>query len=141
MFKIIQQLAKKHKEMIVYVIFGVLTTAFDWLVYLLLKQFMDENIANALSQAAAIVFAFFTNKVYVFNDKSFEIKIFLKQFIEFSALRLVTLGINSGAFFCMTKLLNVDDIISKISVSVIVLILNFIFSKLIVFKNKGAKKQ
>ncbi|MBE6718525.1 MAG: GtrA family protein [Ruminococcaceae bacterium] len=141
MIDLFTALYKKHKTIIIYIIFGVLTTAVDFVSYIILtKSFgIDENISNVISQILAIIFAFVTNKIFVFEDKDLKPKALLTQFAKFTSLRLVTLLLNSGMFFVMTESMHVNDIITKVLVSVIVIILNYIFSKLIVFKktNKG----
>jgi len=140
MIEKIKELYAKHKEIIVYVIFGVLTTAVDFATYILLTRLfsMNEDASNVIAQIVAIIFAFFTNKLYVFNDKSMKMRDVLSQFAKFASVRLVTLVLNSGLFFVMNKV-GINDIITKAVVSVIVIILNYIFSKLIVFRKKADK--
>ena len=140
MIEKIKELYAKHKEIIVYVIFGVLTTAVDFATYILLTRLfsMNEDASNVIAQIVAIIFAFFTNKLYVFNDKSMKMRDVLSQFAKFASVRLVTLVLNSGLFFVMNKM-GINDIITKAVVSVIVIILNYIFSKLIVFRKKADK--
>ena len=140
MIEKIKELYAKHKEIIVYVIFGVLTTAVDFATYILLTRLfsMNEDASNVIAQIVAIIFAFFTNKLYVFNDKSMKLRVVLSQFAKFASVRLVTLVLNSGLFFVMNKM-GINDIITKAVVSVIVIILNYIFSKLIVFRKKADK--
>lgn len=140
MIQKIKELYAKHKEIIVYVIFGALTTAVDFATYILLTRLfsVNEDVANVIAQIVAIIFAFFTNKLYVFNDKSMKLRVVLSQFAKFASVRLVTLVLNSGLFFVMNKM-GINDIITKAVVSVIVIILNYIFSKLIVFRKKADK--
>ncbi len=135
MSKIIE-LIKKHKELIAYGIFGVLTTVVDFLSYFLLANifFVEENISNILSQVIAIIFAFVTNKIFVFGDKKNGLKNISVQFTKFFSMRLVSLIINSGLFYLMVDLLKINDMISKAIVSIIVVILNYIFSKIFIFK-------
>ncbi len=139
MIKRAKELFFKYKEMISYLFFGVLTTAVDFVSYYLLTRLfsLEQNVANILSQIVAIIFAYITNKLFVFEDKSMDIKSLLSQFATFASLRTVTLVLNSGMFFVMGNLMNINDIITKVVVSVVVIILNYIFSKLIVFRKKG----
>ena len=138
MFDTAKKLFYKYKEMISYLFFGVLTTAVDFVAYYALTRFLavGEGAANVLSQIIAIIFAFFTNKLFVFEDKKTDIKTLLSQFVAFGSLRAVTLLLNSVLFIIMLDKLKMNDIITKIIISVIVIILNYVFSKLIVFKKK-----
>ena len=129
-------LAKKHRELIVYGIFGVFTTLVDFLSYYALANFwgIEENLSNIISQVTAIIFAFITNKLFVFEDKKSGLKEVGLQFATFFSMRLVSLLTNSSLFWLLLDVLHVNDLISKALVSVIVVILNYIFSKFLVFK-------
>lgn len=138
MIKTIKDLLIKYKEIISYLFFGVLTTAVDFVSYYILTRFLhlDEGFSNVLAQFLAIVFAYVTNKLFVFEDKSNGFKSLVIQFGKFFSLRLVTLVLNSILFIVMIDKMGINDIITKAIVSVIVIILNYVFSKLIVFKSK-----
>ena len=97
--------------------------------------------------AAAVIFAFVTNKIWVFESKSWKPSVALKEFWLFVAARLITgvlewfgvpllvaIGLNQPLF-------GIDGFVAKILVSVIVIILNYVFSKLIIFKNKDEKPE
>lgn len=139
MIQKIMELAKKYRELITYVIFGVLTTIVDFGSYLILTRFLavNEDISNVIAQILAIIFAFITNKLFVFEDKNMKAINVLLQFFKFTSLRLVTLFINSALFTLLVHTLKINDIITKIIVSFIVIVLNYIFSKLIIFRKKG----
>ncbi|MBE6671043.1 MAG: GtrA family protein [Ruminococcaceae bacterium] len=143
MIKSLLSIYQKNKHIITYLVFGVLTTAVDFVSYIILANTfsINENIANILSQVIAIIFAFVTNKLFVFEDKNLKLKHLLTQFTKFASLRLVTLVLNSAMFFVMVDLCSINDLISKIVIAVIVIILNYIFSKLIVFKKAKQKEE
>ena len=130
------ELIKKYKELIVYGIFGVLTTIVDFGTYYVLTNVLgaEENLSNVISQITAIVFAFITNKIFVFEDKKSGLKDITVQFSKFFSMRLVSLLINSVLFWVMVELLSINDFVTKASVSVIVVVLNYIFSKIFIFK-------
>lgn len=132
----ILELIKKYKELIVYGIFGVLTTIVDFGTYYVLTNVIgaEENLSNVLSQITAIVFAFITNKIFVFEDRKNGFIDVVMQFTKFFSMRLVSLLINSGLFWIMVEKLSVNDFVTKASVAVIVIILNYVFSKLFIFK-------
>lgn len=140
----IKDLLKKYREIIVYVIFGVLTTLVNWAVYTVLVKFFGVNItvANAIAWTAGVIFAFVTNKIYVFESKSKEPKTLAREFISFVGARIVTglmeiflpeilvnAGLNQTVF-------GIKGAIAKLIVSVAVVILNYVFSKLVVFRKK-----
>lgn len=125
------------------------------------KLNLDIIVSNTLSWTLAMVFAFFTNKLRVFKSKSFEPKLVTREFLSFAASRGVTGAIEligvpllakagfDSPFINLVHSLNLDGIkilltdgiYSKVSISVIIVILNYVFSKLIVFrKEKPADK-
>ena len=133
------ELAKKYREIITYIIFGVLTTVVDFGSYVIMTRIfhVNEDFSNVIAQILAIIFAFITNKLFVFEDKNMESMGLLIQFVKFTSLRLVTLVLNSSLFTLLVHTLKMNDIITKIAVSFIVIVLNYIFSKLIIFRKKG----
>lgn len=148
---------KKAKELIMYVIFGVITTVVSWGAYTIFINACKMPVfwANVLSWICAISFAYVTNKLWVFESKSWSGKIIIKEIITFVASRGVTGVIEIVAvpilvklsfdsiFYNMLEKMNIsakilftDGIYSKITISFIIVILNYVFSKLIVFKNR-----
>ena len=138
MIKQLKSTLIKYKEVIRYLFFGVLTTAVDFVSYYVLTRFLhlEEGLSNVIAQFLAIIFAYVTNKLFVFEDKTHDFKSLIIQFGKFLSLRLVTLVLNSVMFIVMIDKLGINDIVTKVIVSVIVIILNYVFSKLIVFKGK-----
>ena len=138
-------LFKKHKEIIMYLIFGGLTTLVSLVSYSLFVSLLPVGItvASAISWVIAVSFAFITNKLYVFESKSGNIKILLREALSFLAARLISgiveiflpeLLFKIGLSF---SLFGVKGLIAKIIVNVIVIIMNYVFSKLFVFKKAG----
>ena len=127
-----------YKEIIAYLIVGVLTTIVSLgIYYLATVTFLDPNkplelqIANIVSWIGAVVFAYFTNRKYVFNSKEPNK---VKEASKFFLSRLTTLGLDMLTMFIMVSCLSINDKISKLVSQVIVVIGNYIISKLIVFK-------
>lgn len=134
----IKELYIKYKEIINYLIFGVLTTLVSLLTYyLLVYTFLNPNnpielqIANIISWITCVTFAYITNRKYVFNSKD---KNIIKEIIKFYSSRLSTLFIDMLIMFIFVTKLNFNDKIIKIIVQIIIIILNYILSKLLVFK-------
>lgn len=153
-----KKLFEKYKEIIMYLIFGVLTTVVSWGSYTLLVGVGGLPVfwGNLLSWVLAVAFAYVTNKLWVFDSKSWALSVVAKELVGFVSSRGITgvleivcvpLMVKTGfdtLFFNLfhrlgwqLKLLYTDGIYSKILVSVMVVILNYVFSKLIVFKKKN----
>ena len=134
----IKQIYVKNREIIVYLIVGVLTTLVSLGVYYgLVLTILDPNkalelqAANVTSWIAAVTFAYFANRIFVFKSKN---KNMLKEGIKFCSSRIFTLLIDMLIMFIMVTLLHLNDKIAKIVVQVVVTVLNYIISKFIVFK-------
>ena len=142
MIEKIKKLYNNYKEIVNYLIIGVLTTVVSLVSFYLIRIFVftsnsqfDIQLANVISWVLAVLFAFVTNKMYVFESKSTGYQKFLEM-IKFYVSRLTTLGIEMFVMWLLTSPLKVDDMISKIIVQFIIVILNYVFSKLFVFKKK-----
>ena len=138
------ELYKKFSEIINYLIVGGLTTLVSLGVYYGLvltildpKHPVQLQIANVTSWIAAVTFAYFTNRVFVFKSKNPNM---LKEAIAFVAARVGSLLMDMGIMFVMVTLLHLNDKIAKIVVQVVVMIANYLFSKLFVFRKKNDNK-
>lgn len=141
-----KELIKKYEEIIRYLIIGGLTTVVSLVSYYVLTiTILDPNndlylqIANVISWILAVTFAYFTNRTFVFksNDKAS-----LKEASTFYASRVSTLLIDMGMMFILVSRMHFPDKIIKIIIQVIVVILNYIFSKFFVFnRGKNEKKK
>ena len=135
--KKIKRLLLKYKEVIMYLIFGVATTLVNWVVYSLLM-----TISNAIAWFTAVVFAYITNKLFVFESKSWNVAGVWKEVVKFFGARIATGVIEIGGlpllYYIGVKqsLFGVEGFVAKILVSVIVVILNYVFSKIFVFNKK-----
>lgn len=151
----VKELYKKHREIITYIIFGALTTAVSFISYslfvllfnalglwsvMVLGATLSVNLANLISWVCAVLFAFITNKLWVFESKSFEKSVALPEFVKFVSSRIATgvLEIVLVPFLIWIglsqSLLGIDGLIAKLIVTVLVIILNYILSKLLIFK-------
>ena len=133
---------KKYQEIINYLIVGVLTTLVSIFTYFILSLILDINnnilfiFANILSWICAVVFAYITNKKFVFNSTTSNRKEEIKVFSLFVSSRITTLLIELIFMFLTVKVLLLNDKISKVIAQIIVIILNYIISKIFVFKKK-----
>ena len=136
--KKVVNLYKKNEEIINYIIVGALTTLVSLITYYACvltildpKDALELQIANVISWIISVSFAYITNRVFVFKSKS---KNILKEVVSFVSARVITLFIDMFIMFLMVTLIGINDKISKIIVQVMVIVLNYIFSKLLVFK-------
>ena len=138
MIKNIKELFKKYREIIMYLIFGVLTTVVSLVVYYLLvytvlnpDNALQLQVANIISWIAGVAFAYFTNRSMVFQSKN---KNKLKEAGSFVLARVVTLVMDMVIMFVGVTLLHGNDKILKLVSQVVVIVSNYVFSKLFVFK-------
>lgn len=138
--KKIKELYYKYEEIISYLIVGGLTTVVSLATYYLLvytilnpKEAVELQIANIISWIASVTFAYFTNRKYVFKTKD---KISFKEVINFYLSRVSTLLLDMLMMYVFVSVLKFDDKVIKLIVQVIVIVLNYILSKFIVFKKK-----
>lgn len=130
-------------EMISYIIFGVLTTVINVVSYGLLRpvihinDYWDVLLANAIAWVLSVAFAFITNKLFVFRSKSFESTIFWRELATFVGARLLSLGVDELGMLLLVSVLLMNDWIAKIIMNVIVVIINYVLSKLFIFKKKS----
>lgn len=132
------ELLLKHREKFTYIIFGVLTTAINIISYIFFADFLEISTlsANAMALLLSIIFAFITNKVFVFQSHDFRLITFWKEGLSFFGLRLVSAVLDMGLMFVFVEILLINDLLVKVAVNIIVIILNYIFSKIFIFKKE-----
>ena len=132
-------LYKKYSEVLNYLIMGALTTLVSILVYALCTRIFHINymISNIISWILSVSFAYITNKKFVFKSICDTFKDLIIEIYQFFKYRLFSLVIDILLMYVFVELFNIDDMIAKIIVQVIVIILNYVFSKLFVFKKKS----
>lgn len=129
-------MAKLYKNGIIrYVFFGGLTTLVNLVLYIILRNFMDYNIANFFSIILAILFAYFVNSRFVFKSKASTIRQRFYEFLKFISARMSTMTIEMMGVFIFVEVIQLNDLLGKFIIQFIVLVLNYLFSKLLVFKN------
>lgn len=128
----------KYKEIINYLIFGFLTTVISLGVYYLLtmtvlnaKSSIELQLANTISWCVGVLFAYFTNRKFVFDSNNKNKK---KEFINFATSRVSTLFLDMFVMFLFVTVLKYNDQIIKIFSQILVIVGNYLLSKFIVFK-------
>lgn len=133
-------LFKKYKEQILYLVFGVLTTVVDILVFSLLTHTLlcgggrvEEIVANVIAWVAAVAFAYVTNRIFVFESRDTRV---LLELLKFTGSRALTLLIDTLIILLFTAVLSLNADLANIVANVIVIVLNYIISKLFVFRQQ-----
>ena len=124
------------EETLRYIVFGVLTTLVNFGLFVFMYELcgIDYNISNITSISASILFAYITNKLIVFRWHCDSRKALLLEFIKFVGARLFTLALEFYGLRLFVEVLNWNATFGKVVLMVLVVILNYIFSKLFVFK-------
>lgn len=136
-------------ELVIYAIFGVGTTCVNWLVYSVAVKFfsMNLNVANIMAWIVAVIFAFIVNKHFVFRSVIWKKDVIIREFSLFVGARVVSgifeiLGLPLLLWLGVTwSLFGVEGLPAKVLVSIVVIILNYIFSKFYIFTNTDNRKE
>ena len=136
-----KQLFERHKEVILYIVFGVLSTIVSyitlWIPYKLFG--VHELISNIISWVCAVSFSYATNAKWVFDAQPKNAKEAIRQIGAFAAGRIATLGVDELIMFVFATWLGFNVLVVKLAAQVVVVILNYIISKLFVFKTEKAR--
>ena len=125
-------------EVILYIFFGVLTTIIGFASYVLFLSIgFGVVAANTLSHLLAVLFAYITNKIWVFKKVDFSVGAILKEFSKFVSGRFVVYVVDTVLLVFLVEVLRYDPIISRIFLSFVVVALNYLISKMIVFKGNS----
>ena len=121
------------KELILYVVFGVLTTVVNIIAYVVFAKYLnvDYIISNIIAWFLSVLFAYITNRIWVFESKSDNI---LREISLFFGGRLFSGVVDTSLLYLMVDILLIGDFVSKVVTQIIVVVLNYIISKLVVFK-------
>lgn len=141
---------KKIKELIIkcwnndvlrYIFFGGCTTLVNLACYYMLRLLtsINMNVANTISVAVAILFAYFVNSRFVFESEAVDFRQRFGEFTKFVSARLSTMVIEVGGVWLMVDFMHINDLIAKFVIQFIVLALNYVFSKFLVFTKKDKK--
>lgn len=126
---------RKDPELLRYIVIGVCTTAVNYVVYLLARAVdLHYMAATVLASVVAILFAYVANKLYVFRSHTDSLKAFAVEFFNFVLMRVISLGANAVLMKWLVEGVRIDDRLAQILVQFIVVALNYVFSKLYIFK-------
>lgn len=133
-----RSLWEKYRSILIYIIFGVLTTAVNYLVYIPCLNLLglSASVSNIIAWCVAVLFAFLTNKPFVFESKDWSAKTVVPEFTKFVGTRVASGLVETLILLVTVDLVGWNGNIWKLVTNVIVVILNYIGSKLLVFRKK-----
>lgn len=153
--KMIKALLKKYREPIVYVLVGLLTTVVNLVTFKLFNTVLGEEkylISNAVAWFFAVCFSYLVNKIFVFESRSWKPSVAFKEITSFFSARVFSFFIEEGGLYFLVDILAFKDfaitvfgidisgeMISKMIVGLVVIVINYIFSKFVVFRKKSVK--
>lgn len=128
----------KYEEVLSYLIFGFLAFVVNYVVYAVgIKAFsLNYQVSNMIAWVVAVIFAYWTNRTFVFKSKTKEITSILKEFASFVSARLATLVLEIVILWLFIDVLNINDMFAKLVGQFVVIVTNYFLSKLWIFKKK-----
>ena len=134
----LKELFCRHREIILYLVFGVGTTAIDFAVSLSLVYLLDVNlyVSKVIAWICAVAFAYLTNRIFVFQSENKSAKSVILEAGEFVTGRLISLGLQELMMAILYEGAKMREWVVLVLSSVLVIILNYIFGKLLVFRKK-----
>ena len=134
--KTLKALLEKHWGVISYLIFGVLTTAVNYIVYLPCYNVLglSGSLSNAIAWVGAVTFAYLTNKPFVFRSHDWSAKTVIPELTKFVGCRVGSGILETAIIFLTVDVLSWNGNVMKLATSVLVVVLNYVSSKLLVFK-------
>ena len=150
--KKIRDLFIKYKELILYVFFGAMTTLVNFAAFKFFNVVLGEErylISNVIAWFVSVVFAYITNKLFVFESKSMKANVVLKEASSFFLSRVASFGIEEAGLFVLVDLVGMKDLavdvfgitiggqtIAKVIIGLVVVVINYFFSKFVIFRKK-----
>lgn len=131
---------KKYKQVILYLFFGGLSFLLSMITYYIFTLCCNVLVANILSWVIVVAFSYITNEKFVFTGDKDSRKITFRKISQFYMGRLFTLGIEEIILYLFILVLGLNDILIKIIAQMVVIILNYIISKFVIFKKKEVRK-
>ena len=132
----LKALANRYRDVLVYLIFGVLTTVVNYIIYLPCYNGLglSGSVSNAIAWVGAVAFAYVTNKPFVFRSHDWSAKTVLPELTKFVGCRVGSGVLETAIIFLTVDWLGWNGNVMKLLTSVLVVVLNYIGSKLLVFK-------
>ncbi|MDQ0929734.1 putative flippase GtrA [Bacillus atrophaeus] len=127
---------KQYREMIMYIIMGIFTTAVNISSFYILVEILDTDYktATVIAWILSVLFAYITNKIYVFQQKTSDMRSLMRELTAFFSVRLLSLGIDLGMMILLVSQFHTNETLAKILDNVVIVVVNYIASKWLVFK-------
>ena len=139
MIQAIRALLSRHREILSYVFWGVMTTAVNYVSYLLLTEGLRIHYlaGTVIAWVLSVLFAYFVNKLFVFQSRDWAWRVALRELWQMVASRLFSLGLEMGILWLFVDKLHYNDAIVKLCANVAVVVVNYVLSKFIIFRKKA----
>lgn len=136
MIDTIRTLLRKHRELVSYVFWGAMTTAVNYITYFLLRNAFHVPLvaSNVIAWAVSVLFAYFVNKLFVFQSTNWNWRVALRELWQMVAARVFSLGLETGILWFFVETLHCNEAIVKLIANVVVVVVNYVLSKFIIFK-------
>ena len=136
MIETIRALLRKYRELVSYVFWGVMTTTVNYVSYTLLTEvFHVHYMAGTIAAwTVSVLFAYFVNKLFVFQSKDWAWRVALRELWQMVASRLFSLGLETAILWFFVEQLHCSEPIVKLLANIVVVIVNYVLSKFIIFK-------
>ena len=128
---------KLTKELFLYLVMGAATTLVNFICYFLLKLVLSPALSTIIAWFVSVLFAYITNSKWVFNSQAKTFKEHFKELLSFFAARILSGIFDIGATVVFIEKLHFNDLFVKIVINVIVIVFNYVASKLVIFKKKN----
>ena len=134
----IRMLIRKHYDILAYLFFGVLTTVVNYVIYLPCYNLLQLSaaVSNAIAWVAAVAFAYVTNKPFVFRSYDWSAKTVVPELTKFVGSRVASGALETAIIFVTVDLMLWNGNVMKLVTSVLVVIFNYVASKLLVFNKR-----
>ena len=131
-----------NEETVSYLVFGALTTVVNILAFWALCDalHMNEMVANVIAWVVSVLFAYVTNRLFVFESTASGARAMVREMALFFAARALSLGIDEGGMLLLRVVLQWDKMVAKVLVNVLVIIFNYFASKLLIFRSEERKE-
>jgi len=139
MIQAIRALLSRHREILSYVFWGVMTTAVNYVSYLLLTEGLRIHYlaGTVIAWVLSVLFAYFVNKLFVFQSRDWAWRVALRELWQMVASRLFSLGLETGILWLFVAQLSCNETVVKLAANVVVVIVNYVLSKFIIFRKKA----
>jgi putative flippase GtrA len=138
MLEKLKTLFVKYYDLITYLVFGVLTTVVNYIIYLPCYNLLhlSASVSNVIAWVAAVAFAFLTNKPFVFHSHDWSANVVVPELVKFVGTRIGSGALETLILFVTVDMLRWNGNLWKLITSVLVVVLNYVGSKLLVFRKK-----